>query len=510
MADLIYGTNLLTSSLAKNVSELADEYGQNIWTNAYEDAVKPYEQQYAQSVNAYDLASKELKQDYSDAINKAYEQYVYNKRATEFSNLGTGDQSMFSEVYRKAYDKNKQQYYKDYLSAQGTLDAQLGKATESYETALYNIMQNIAGEQSSIATNSADTLNMIYNYVYDELFTQYKDDEYVFGPTSPLYGLINGKGEFVNPSDFLDMFSQIGEDGQRILTNDFEQLIKFINNIESVKELDETTGKEYRKYGEGFGGYMLSKNKDLFEWYSQNRDLLYKDLLGIDNYDYYNPKDYKYADTLSSSDIGSSYDFKTGDKIENETLIDTLNALKQGDGKQQVVYRGDVYSYDDGTWKKVKDENAYERIQLDKNGEVEINGKQVTLASNAELTLGLRSDNEKQDPSLPFGTSNHVVYENKEYTVQSNLPNDTKKILNSLGDKQRVVRIDGRLYAYVKYTWLSSDKSITIGQGALKNIRYRNGQYYDTVNGGVLTEAEVRALAEEGRIQHSYKWVELT
>lgn len=496
MSDLVYGANILPSSFAKSTAELADEYGINIWQKQYEESAQPYEQAYSQSKNQYDFQSKELKQDYSDVINKAYETYVTNKRAAEFSTLGTGDQRMFSESYLKAYEQNKKDYYKSYLESQSKLDEQMAKVETNYSEALYNIMSNIAQEQGTIATNSAEVLNKMYDYVKDELRVL-ADDEYLFGPTSPLYGLLKDNNELVEPSEFFQRFAT-EKDGQLVLNDDFEQLIKFLNSLELVKETDES-GFEHSKY-KGFNDYLLGKDKDLYSWYFENKDLLYKDLLGIENAYTYNPTEYKYADTLKSTELGTDYKFKTGDEVTNSTLLDVLNSLKSGDGDQQVVYRGTVYSYSDGKWRNVKEETAYERIKFEKTGKTEINGQQISLVSNDKLTLGRKAENEKQDTSLPYGTSNQVIYNGKTYIAQSQIPNKTLNILKALGDTNKIVNVDGRLYAYVSYLAGQTTKH--------KKIRWRNGVRYDADTGEILTGT---AGTQTDKIDYYLnKWVELT
>lgn len=466
MADLVYGAQIMPSSFAKNTAKLADEYGQNVWQKQYRESALPYEQAYAQNKNIYDYQSAELKKDYSDVINEAYKSFVANKRATEFSNLGTGDQRMFSEAYEKAYEQSKKDYYKSYLESQGKLDEQFAKVETNYSEALYNIMSNIAQEQGTIATNSANVLSKMYDYVKDELQVL-ADDEYLFGPTSPLYGLLKDNNELVEPDEFFQRFAT-EKDGKLVLNDDFEQLIKFLNSLELEKYQDES-GFEHNKYT-GFNAYLLGKDKDLYNWYFENKDLLYKDLLGIENAYTYNPTEYTYKDTLKSSKLGTDYKFKTGDEVINQSLIDVLNTLKSGDSDQQVMYRGIIYSYKDGKWRNVKEDKATERTEFDRTGETKINGQYVSLVSKDKLTLGRKADNEKQDTSLPYGTSNQVTYNGKTYTAQARIPDKTLDVLNALGDTHRVVNVDGRLYAYVSYIRYNS------------HIQYKydkNAQYYN-------------------------------
>lgn len=447
MADTVYGTQFMESSFNKNVAALADEYGRNVWSTAFQESAAPLTKQYEQSLRDYEVGSSELKTDYSEAINAAYDQYVYNKRAVDFSNLGTGDQLAFSEAYKKAYEKNKKQYYSDYLSAQGKLNEQFGKTTESYENALYDIMSNIAGQQSDIAKNSASVLSEFYNYAY-ELAQDKKDDEYLFGPTSPLYNMFvsnDGVEEFISPSEFYERFSQVDDQGNRKLTNDFEQLVKFMNNLETIVGKDDL-GNEHKTYGGGFSEYLLGKDKKLFDWYSQNRDLLYKDILGLDNYDYYNPKDYKYADTLAADELKTDYLFKSG-KAVNDTLAGTLDALKKGDGKQQVVYRGKVYVYDGSNWTETGEKYGYERIKLDRGDSVEIAGKYISPVSNEKITVDVDVKNQ------PYNIENRTVtVDGTKYKIHTSLPNETKDILSRFGtssNERRVVSIDGRTYALI-------------------------------------------------------------
>lgn len=480
MNNLVYGANILDSSLAGNTAALADEYGQNIWEKQFQSAAKPYEDAYSKSVNAYEYASDTLKKDYSDAINKAYESYITNKRATEFSQLGTGDQRLFSDAYYKAYDENKRKYYDEYLSGQSQLDTQMAKATETYGNAMYDIMSNIAKEQGTIATNAASVLNNMYNYVG----TLDADDEYLFGPTSPLYGLLGADGKLVDQDTFLNRFSIVNEQGQRVLSDDYAQLIKFLNSLETIYEPDET-GNEKPKYA-GFNAYLLEQDKDLYNWYAENRDMMYKDLLGIENYDYYNPSEYDYGKTITNI-YADNYDFDTDDEVTNTSLINVLNDLRKND-EDYIAYRGEVYAYNakDDRWYSIeKDERAYERIEFDKTGKTTIDGRQVNLVSNQDIKV----------------TSSTVTYGGKTYKVNTKLPDDTKDILNALGDKSLVVDIDGRTYAYVTYrtgerVYPANAKNIP--NNAIKHVRkeyVKGGKYKEHITYTVNT--------------YTHKWVEL-
>ena len=41
MADTVYGTQFMESSFNKNVAALADEYGRNVWSTAFQESAAP-------------------------------------------------------------------------------------------------------------------------------------------------------------------------------------------------------------------------------------------------------------------------------------------------------------------------------------------------------------------------------------------------------------------------------------------------------------------------------------
>lgn len=365
------GTNISASSMKNLVMNWSNEQGENIWKKTYKENLVPLVNQAQSSNLMYDASLRNIKTDYTNVINQAYDAYVANRRAIDFSDFGTGDKYNVNQSYAKAYDEARKQYQNDYKAAVSKLESERQATLANYADSVTQFATAIDEEQNNIAQNYANFFNSFYDYL-NSVYEQYQYTD-IFGEGSPFaeYVIRDDEGNpisLMSSSDILNTMSVENKDGTVTLN---ESALDYLRRVAGMRDYFSAIDKTYTTLP-SFQEYLYNEKPELETFRQQYGEQFYRDL-GIEkgSLDVYDVGDtfsnYKPVDTYSNIDAtvnwkgsdvklninDTDFNFKRGDIITNNVLIKALNTQSSGKGDKTPkndtvqIYNGKIYIYDD-------------------------------------------------------------------------------------------------------------------------------------------------------------------
>lgn len=492
------------SSIVLDFRPAIDEYtqnGKNVWDTAYQNAMLPYEQQLSSATSQFEYGSERLEKDYGEAINKAYESYITNKRAAEFSSYGTGDIRNMTDAMGKAYDENKRSIFETYLANQESLDTKYGNVVSSYYKQALSTQNLLEQEKNSLAENYTKIVYSVHGYLNKLL----ENNPELF-KTNPLLNQFvyfdeeTGDLMLVDEKGFIEALSETNLDTGETTLKSKGGLQDVFNLVTSIGGLNDKNTLSYESY-------MRENESDLYSWLSSNNNQnLYQmyDILGFnpqglfgqgiatqdtlantfgegDNavtmytvreggkeYKPLDPTNFK-ADGDNIVIYGQSFNLASYSKEEISPKINgVLNYMSTGSSKPAEgtiskntiqIYDNNIYKYDGKRWIRMIDgdnkvSDVIAEINNVKSGKYEKAAKSVgTPDIRAGIAGGKYIADWSEGGFLGIGVDFVTNFNGKKYTMnyvkENSLPG---QILNYMKEHElEVIEYNGKLYVYGKH-----------------------------------------------------------